>query len=91
MPPPTKHYPTRAPQRIIDLLDTMWGEWIGTDRLVREYIDRFGGNRDTVRRALLRVLAKHAGCGCYLVRYGDTQCDERQVFATNPYAREECE
>ena len=77
--------------RILDLLDTLWGEWIDLDRLVTEYLDRFDGNEDTVRRKFYVILASPPP---YLrVRHVPSKGRDLkpypQVFVENPYAREE--
>jgi hypothetical protein len=83
--------------RLIDLLDTLWGEWIDLGRLVKEFDNRWGSvNEDTVRQALQRLLSNHSGCDCYKVRYVENSgkgsgWDKRMVFATSPYAREGCD
>ena len=77
--------------RILDLLDTLWGEWIDLDRLVTEYLDRFDGNEATVRRKFYVILANPPP---YLqVRHVPAKTIDLkpypQVFVENPYAREE--
>ncbi len=79
--------------RLADLLDTLWGEWLTSQRIGNEFAQRWEAtNPETVRRALEGLLDEHGDCDCYRVRYVEstgTSFDTRLVFATNPYAREE--
>jgi hypothetical protein len=81
--------------RMYDLLDTVWGSWLSTDRLITEFNNRWDTDPATVRRALERVLSEHRECGCYLYRMVPNAVARgkayttREVFATNPYTREE--
>jgi hypothetical protein len=78
--------------RILELLDALWGEWIDLDSLVTEYLDRFDGNEDTVRRKFYQLLKDPPS---YIrMRWVPSKGDHnknpyRQLFIENPYAREE--
>lgn len=78
--------------RILELLDALWGEWIDLDCLVTEYLDRFDGNEDTVRRKFYQLLKDPPAH--VRVRWVPSKTDRnlnpyRQVFVDNPYARED--
>ncbi len=82
--------------RLIDLLDTLWGEWLDNHRIGKEFDNRWGStNESTIRQAVNRLLLEHSECDCYQVRYVENSgrgsgWDRREIFATSPYAREEC-
>lgn len=84
--------PGSTTARILDVLDTFWGEWIDLDRLVTEYLDRFAGNEETVRRKFYRLVKDPPAH--LQVRWVPSKTDRnknpyRQVFVDNPYLREE--
>ena len=85
------HHTGSTSHRILELLDALWGEWIGLDSLTTEYLDRFGGVEGTVARKFYLILKDPPP---YLrVRWVESRTDDRkpfrQVFVDNPYAREE--
>ena len=86
------HHTGSTSYRILALLDAMWGEWIDLDRIVGEYLDRFDGEEETVRRKFYQILRNPPP---YLrVRFVASKATTRptpyrQVFVDNPYLREE--